>query len=98
MSQNKETKVVNLYKESYNIYIGRAGKGEDGYYGNPIVLKQGEERGATIERFKEYFYNRIETDEEYRQNILKLKNKTLGCFCKPNKCHGDVYVEYLNNL
>jgi hypothetical protein len=24
---------------------------------------------------------------------IELKDKTLGCWCKPNKCHGDVLVE-----
>ena len=32
------TKVVNLYKEPYEVYIGRSGKGKDGYFGNPIKL------------------------------------------------------------
>lgn len=90
-------KVVNLFKEPYDVYIGRAGKGQDGYFGNPFPLKKGEDRGATIERYKAYFYNRIETDSEFKNRILELKNKTLGCFCKPNSCHGDVIKEYLDN-
>jgi hypothetical protein len=90
-------KVVNLFKEPYDVYIGRAGKGQNGYFGNPFSLKKGEDRGATIERYKEYFYNRIETDSEFKSRILELKNKTLGCFCKPNACHGDVIKEYLDN-
>ena len=96
------TKVVNLFRESYDVYIGRAGKGKDGYFGNPFPLLPSEERGATIERFKKYFYNRIETDIDYKNRVLALKGLTLGCFCKQkNKevpCHGDIYVEYLNNL
>jgi len=90
-------KVVNLFKEPYDVYIGRAGKGQNGYFGNPFPLKKGEDRGATIERYKEYFYNRVETDSEFKSRILELKNKTLGCFCKPNSCHGDIIKEYLDN-
>lgn len=26
----------------------------------------------------------------FRQAVFQLKGKTLGCFCKPNPCHGDV--------
>ena len=92
------TKVVNLYKDKYDVYIGRAGKGQDGYFGNPFPLKAGEPRGATIERYKQYFDNRIATDEVFKTKILELKNKTLGCFCKPNACHGDVIKEYLDSL
>lgn len=92
------TKVVNIYKEPYDVYIGRAGKGKDGYFGNPIRLQKGEDAGATIEKYKEYFYDRLEKDEEFKRRVLELKGKTLGCFCKPKPCHGDVIVEYLDNL
>lgn len=74
------TTVVNLFKEQYDQYIGRAGKGQDGYFGNPFPLLASETRGATIERYKKYFDNRIATDEEFKQRILALKGKTLGCF------------------
>lgn len=90
------TKVVNLRFAPYDVYIGRAGKGKDGYFGNPIKLKPGESRGSTIEKYKIYFYNRIQTDEEFKKKVLELQGKTLGCFCKPNSCHGDVIKEYLD--
>ena len=92
------TTVVNLFKNKYDVYIGRAGKGQDGYFGNPFPLKPGEPRGATIERYKEYFDNRIANDPAFKARVLELKGKTLGCFCKPNSCHGDIIAEYLNNL
>ena len=91
------TKVVNLYKEPYEVYIGRSGKGKDGYFGNPIKLLKGQTRGSTIEKYKDYFYNRLETDEQFKRKIEELKGKVLGCFCKPNACHGDVIKEYLDN-
>ena len=90
--------VVNLYKEKFSVYIGRGGKGRDGYFGNPFPLLPGEERGSTIEKYKEYFYNRLKSDEEFKSRIEELKDETLGCFCKPQACHGDVIAEYLNNL
>ena len=90
------TKVVNIYKEPYEVYIGRAGKGKDGYFGNPIKLLKGQPRGSTIEKYKEYFYKRLENDPEFKFKIKALKNKTLGCFCKPHACHGDVIKEYLD--
>ena len=38
----------------------------------------------------------------YDMGVLELKDKILGCFCKNDSgndipCHGDVYVEWLNN-
>ena len=92
------TTVVNIYKESYDVYIGRAGKGQDGYFGNPFILKPGEARGSTIERYRVYFINKINTDIEFKRRVNELKGKRLGCFCKPNSCHGDIIAEYLNSL
>jgi hypothetical protein len=93
------TKVVNLYKEAYDVYIGRAGKGQDGYFGNPIRLvnpHRQEERTRNLEQYRKYFYDRLEIDGEFRRRIQALKGKTLGCFCKPLPCHGDVIAEYLD--
>lgn len=92
------TRVVNIYKESYDQYIGRAGKGQDGYFGNPFRLNAGESSGSTIERYRKYFYERLQTDPEFKKRVHDLKGKVLGCFCKPYPCHGDVITEYLNAL
>ena len=93
-----KTKVVNLYKEPYDIYIGRAGKGRDGYYGNPFRIVDGQ-RGTTKEQFTKYFNERIQNDPVFKEKVLQMKGKILGCFCKQEHkefwCHGDVYVEYL---
>ena len=91
-----ETKVVNIYKEPFDVYIGRAGKGKDGYFGNPFPLLKGEERGSTLDNYKKYFFERIEKDIEFKEKILSLRGKTLGCFCKPKPCHGDIIKEYLD--
>jgi hypothetical protein len=40
----------------------------------------------------------LASDAEFKRRIHELKGKTLGCFCKPEACHGDVIAEYLNNL
>ncbi len=90
------------------VYVGRAGKGQDGYYGNPFKLSPQEPRGATLGRFKEYALNRIATDHEYSMRILGLKNKTLICFCAPNGglpatehgaiCHGQILAFLADTL
>ena len=90
-----ETIVVNLYKESFDVYIGRAGKGQNGYFGNPF---SGPNREANVKQFHTYFHERIKTDDEFRRRVMKLRGKRLGCFCAPNPCHGDVIADYLNSL
>ena len=90
--------MVNIRKESCDVYIGRAGHGKDGYFGNPFRLDAEMARGGTLESYRKYFYHRLSTDEEFRGRIGELRGKTLGCFCKPNPCHGDVIKEYLDRM
>lgn len=91
------TKVVNLRKEPYDIYIGRGGKGYDGYFGNLFSVEQfGREKCLIM--FKEYFYKRLGNDPVFKQKIHALKDKVLGCFCVPQPCHGHIIADYLNNL
>jgi hypothetical protein len=95
------TTVVNIKKSKYDVYIGRPGKGQDGYFGNPHSIpfcklcNREHTRGESIAEFKKDFLKRIETDSEYKRRVEELRGKTLGCFCKDKTCHGDVYVEYL---
>lgn len=90
-----KTRVVNIYKEPYDVYVGRAGKGENGKFGNPY---SSDDREKDLALFREYFYNRLKTDSEFTHLIRKLRGKRLGCFCKPKKCHGDIIVEYLGSI
>lgn len=89
------TKVVNLRREKYDVYIGRAGHGHDGYFGNPFPI-EASRRSETLDKFRAYFAERIETDPDFKARVLALKGKTLGCFCKPAACHGDVIAEWID--
>lgn len=99
-----KTRVVNIHhKEPYDVYIGRSGKGQDGYFGNPYraIHDKDEDRQAVREKvvreFDEYFYRRLDSDPEFKRRVHELKGKVLGCFCKPKLCHGDIIVEYIEN-
>ena len=90
------TKVVNLYKEPYDIYIGRGSK-----WGNPFTTNKDKETLASeivetseeaISKYKEYVLN----TPDLMQSLDELEGKTLGCFCKPKPCHGDVLLELLS--
>ena len=85
------TKVVNKYREAYDVYIGRPSQ-----FGNPFSVKKYGREGC-IKKYREYFYKRIKEDVKFKEEVLKLKDKVLGCFCKPLACHGDVIKEYLDN-
>ena len=72
------TRVVNIRKEAYDAYIGRAGHGMDGYFGNPFRLEPGMARGDTLDRYRKYFYHRLGTDEEFRNESKNCRAKRWG--------------------
>jgi len=90
-----KTTVVNLKYEEYDVYIGRAGKGQDGYFGNPFKIDKNTTRELAISKFEIYFYERLSKDDNFKNKILALKGKRLGCFCSPKPCHGDIIVDFL---
>lgn len=85
------TTVVNIKKQKCDVYIGRPGP-----FGNPFRIGEHGDRELVLSRYKAYFYRRL-TEPEFRDKILALKGKVLGCWCKPLTCHGDVIVDYLEN-
>lgn len=85
------TKVVNVKTETYNAFIGRPS-----IFGNPFKIGPDGTREEVIEKFKDYFYKRLVDDSNFKARVLTLKDKTLGCYCKPLPCHGDIIAEYLD--
>ncbi len=92
------TTCVNFYKDEFDVYIGRAGHNQDGYFGNPISLTNENERPKCVSEYKTYFYDRIANDSEFKSRIEALRNKRIACFCAPKLCHGMIIVEYLENI
>lgn len=82
------TKVVNKYKEAYDVYIGRGSK-----WGNPFNMNGNseKERNRVCDEYEKYFFSTNLPNE-----IHELKDKVLGCFCKPKRCHGDFLAKLAN--
>ena len=90
------TKLINIKSgEKYDIYIGRGSK-----WGNPFTHIKTfntkadyivESRNIAIEKYKEYILN----NEDLLNSLHELKDKTLGCFCFPKPCHGNILIELL---
>lgn len=102
-----DCRVVNLRTEAYDVYIGRAGKGHDGYFGNPFRVRSDRcahckqyhtNNAIVVARFETWFVARIKSDPEFQRRVAALAGKTLGCFCKPAPCHGDIIASYVNSL
>lgn len=95
------TRVVNIYKDPYDVYCGRAGRGQDGTFGNPHTAgwcsscRRVHVRDEALALFDIYFEGRITTDDTFRERVRGLAGKRLGCFCKPKRCHVDTIVKWL---
>lgn len=74
-----KTIVVHASREEYDVYIGRPGP-----FGNPFHAGT---KAENIRDFEAYVRARPGLMELIRIN---LRDKRLGCWCKPEPCHGDV--------
>lgn len=91
-------KVVHCKKEKYDVYIGRGSK-----WGNPYTHKEGttakyivDNREMAVQKYKEWITKG--EGQHLLDDLHELKNKKLGCFCKPKSCHGDVLKELIERI
>lgn len=94
-----------------NVYIARKGvvfvidkQGDkmrypkyDSIWANPYKVDKDGTRQQVLEKYRKYIVNKIEKENLYEE-LENLRGKNLGCWCKPEACHGDILVELLNNL
>ena len=79
------------------LYIGRT-MGAFGLSGSPLAnpfrLDCGDERGATIARYRCWLWERMQAGDELVLSALRSidDDSVLVCWCKPRPCHGDVVV------
>ena len=85
----------------YDVYIGRPNKwipkskpGSDGKWGNPFIIGRDGTREEVIQKYRDWI---MKQPELLKQIPTELKGKRLGCWCKPESCHGDVLAELDNS-
>ena len=74
-------KVVHCKRARYDVYIGRPSK-----WGNPFAVGRDGTRVQVIARYEHW----VRSQPELIAALPELEGKTLGCWCAPNACHGDV--------
>lgn len=76
------TRVVHCKKEPFDVYIGRPS-----IYGNDFVVGKDGTREEVILKYE----MRVRSQPGFVALIKsELRGKTLGCWCHPKACHGDV--------
>ena len=80
-----KTRVVHCKVEPFDIYIGRPSK-----WGNPFKIGKDGSREEVIQKYRQW----VRTNPMLMTQLTtELKGKVLGCWCKPDACHGDVLAE-----
>lgn len=96
MNLTNRKMVVHCKKEPFDVYIGRPSK-----WGNPFSHKEGTKaqfRVATREEAIQKFVEWIAQQDDLLADVHELKGKVLGCWCKPQACHGDVLAELAESM
>lgn len=73
--------VVHCKKARYDVYIGRPSK-----WGNPFVIGKDGSREDVVRKYEEW----VKEQPHLMAALPELYGKTLGCWCAPQACHGDV--------
>ena len=73
--------VVHCKRSGYDIYIGRGSK-----WGNPFRIGEHGTREQVIDLYEQWLLDQ----SDLLAALGELADKTLGCWCAPYRCHGEV--------
>lgn len=77
------TRLVHCKRSAYDVYIGRPSK-----WGNPFKIGVDGDREEVIEKYREW----IQKQPDLMVDLGELRGKILGCWCPPDRCHGEVLI------
>ena len=116
MPRRTRTRVVNIRHEPYQsdpslyVYVGRAGHGKDGTFGNPHPLGVHSQcmecfiedfppvfhdGPGCLAAFRSYFLERVKKDTAFRARVLALRGRALGCFCVRKDGSGECHAKII---
>lgn len=93
-----------------NVYIGRKGivfikdkvsnkkeryPKQNSPFANPFKVGKDGKREEVLEKYELYLQDQIKNNIITKEMLLTLKDKNLGCWCKPEPCHGDILIKYI---
>lgn len=93
MTMTTETRVVNINNEAYDIYIGRGTR-----WGNPYRIGVDGTRSQVIQKYEKHIRTSMAMGFTSHKDIMELDGKTLGCHCRPMRCHGEVLIKIIEEV
>jgi len=88
-NRKRITRVVHCKRDDFDIYIGRPTK-----WGNPFIIGPDGDRTEVLKKYRVW----IMENKELLDDVGSLKGKTLGCWCAPKECHGDILAELAESI
>jgi len=85
---NKRTASKEELKDA--VYVGRPSA-----FGNPFQIGRDGDRHNVINKYREWFKEKIQNDDRFFNVVNSLRGKNLVCWCSPKQCHAEVILEYL---
>jgi hypothetical protein len=93
-------------EDENNVYVGRGRvvfltkegpsfPPKDSKFCNPFKVGKDGTREEVIAKFRSFMEEKLAKDPALKQELLALEGKRLGCWCKPEACHGDVLLELI---
>ena len=100
MKANPQTKLINY--RTYNLDRSKVIPiDRRSIFGNPFKIGEYYTRETCIKEYKIHFHKKL-NNPWFREQLLKLKGETLGCWCRPDEgfkcrllCHGQIIIAYL---
>ncbi len=89
-------RVVHCKREPFDVYIGRPSR-----WGNPYSHRLGTLAGtlcASREEAIERYGIMLRTRPDLLVDLSGIAGKTLGCWCSPKPCHGDVIIRVCREM
>ena len=101
---NPKTRVVKIARKNKqivqfcNVYIGRrwsigGWNLQQSKWANPFTIKKCGSIEIVLQKYKQHVLG----NKDLMASLHELDGKVLGCWCKPNKCHGDVLLELIED-
>lgn len=90
-----------------NIYIGRKGivfidnkrfPEHSSKFANPYKIGKDGDRETVLHKYRLYILNELKNNTDLLGDLVAMKGKTLGCWCCPDKCHGDILLELIDKF
>ena len=106
--KNIRPKYSNLHQwildKEANVYIGRERvvfidgiryPFEASIWANPYKITETQSRKQVLNLYCQYIDEKLKSNPELVKELIKLDKKKLGCWCKPECCHGDILVKLI---